>query len=436
MARRDLKSAHAYFARIRRLNPISAAAYNDLGVVCLEENRPARALVMFRKALRFDPNFRSARNSAMELCLQNGWSAAARRILDQTFSEKMTTVSAAEVHRWRELLSDHALASLATASPHTVTGKKIAIFASHDVFIKDIAAGLSVDNQVRKFEGDTLERMQELLRWADIAWFEWCDQLLVAATTLPKSCKIICRLHSYEAFTDMPSQVDWSKVDHVVFVNQSVRNIVGKRIPDGIPTTITYNGVNLERFTLPAGKPVTKKIASVGYINYKKNPALLLYAFKKIHEYDPQYTLHIAGQHQDPRLELYMSNFLNRHPLPVYFEGWVDDMPAWYADKQFVISTSLFESFHYSIAEGMASGCLPLIHDWYGADTLYPQEYLFGDPDRCLEIVKRLERADLNTTRRRNREYIADRYDEKGRTPEIHDLIARVLESPNRDGKN
>lgn len=435
MSRRDLRSARAYFNRLRTIDPANAAVHNDLGVVYLEEERPARALVLFRKALCADANFRSARNNAMELCLQQGWIDTACTLLDRTESISMTEVTKAEVHRWRELLSDNAIRSIATTRSGRVAGKKIAIFASHDAFIKEIAAGLAIDNQVRQFEGDTLERMQELLRWADVAWFEWCDQLLIAATTLPKSCKIICRLHSYEAFTEMPSQVDWSKVDQVIFVNKSVREIVGHRLPATVPATIIYNGVQMERFALPSDKPATKKIGSVGYINYKKNPALLLYAFKKIHEYDPSYTLHIAGTHQDPRLELYMSNFLKRHPLPVYFEGWVEDMPSWYYDKQFVISTSLFESFHYSIAEGMASGCLPLIHDWYGSDYLYPTEYLFGDPDQCLSLIKRLEQIDLNATRRRNREFIAGRYDEQSVTAEIHNVISRALENRAASGE-
>jgi glycosyltransferase involved in cell wall biosynthesis len=266
-----------------------------------------------------------------------------------------------------------------------------------------------------------------LLRWADVAWFEWCDQLLAAATKLPKTCPIICRLHSYEAFTDMPEQVDWSKVDHLVYVNQSVKEIIGTRIPSIMPTSVVHNGVDLNRFTLPTDKPTTRKIASVGYINYKKNPALLLYSFKKLHEYNPEFSLHIAGEFQDARIQLYIQNFLNRHPLPVYFEGWVDNMAEWYRDKQYVISTSLFESFHYSIAEGMACGVLPLIHDWYGSDYLYPSEFMYGDPDACLELVKRLEKAETAKLRAHNRSFVQSRYDRTTVTAQLSAVLSEVL---------
>lgn len=428
MSCQDTDSAVKYFERIRHNEPSNASIYNDLGVAYFEAGRMARALAMFRHALLLDPNYRAARNTAIEICLANNWLATAKSLLKVSDTDRCTSITRAEIGRWHEVIAVSSGPIKGATNTNHLCGKKIAIFASHDAFIKDIAADLASDNQVRKFEGDSLERLLELLRWADIAWFEWCDQLLIAATTLPKTCTIVCRLHSYEAFTEMPSQVDWSKVDQVIFVNQSVRELVAGRIPATVPTTIIYNGVDLGRFTLPTDKPTTKKIASVGYINYKKNPALLLYAFEKIYRHNPSYTLHIAGRHQDPRLELYMTNYLARHPLPVYFDGWVEDMPAWYRDKQFVISTSLFESFHYSIAEGMASGCLPLVHDWYGADYLYPKNCLFSDPDSCLELVKSYESADLAKVRKENCQFIAERYDQSTKVFEIRALLAMLAE--------
>lgn len=423
----DADSAARYLSCLRRIDPTSAAVRNDLAVVELQRERPHRALVGFRRALRLDPKFSAARNSAMEICLDHGWLSTAKTLLSESAETTSTAVAQAEINRWRQIVSSIELQGASAPVAPTLKGKKIAVFAAHDAFVKSIVSDLSRDNTVRNFTGETIERIGEMLQWADLAWFEWCDNLLIAATGLPKHCPIICRLHSYEAFTEMPGQVDWTKVDHLIYVNKSVRELVGKRIPPNVRTSIIYNGVDLHRFALPPNKPITKKIGSVGYINYKKNPSLLLYAFKKIHEYDPEYTLHIAGQHQDPRIELYITNFLKRHPLPVFFDGWVGDMPGWYRDKQFVISTSLFESFHYSIAEGMASGCLPLIHDWYGADYLYPEQYLFGDPDSCLELVKTLESSDVAARREENRRFIAGRYSLEETTARLRDLCATVV---------
>ncbi|MBU0983636.1 MAG: glycosyltransferase family 4 protein, partial [candidate division Zixibacteria bacterium] len=302
---------------------------------------------------------------------------------------------------------------------------RLAFFASHRMFIKDIIAGMQDEYEIRLYnDGDS---MPDLLSWADLAWFEWCDNFLIQACKLPKTCKIVCRLHSYEAFTEMPSKVDWSRVDHLLFVNESVRELFRHQVATPVETSVIHNGVDLTRFTIAADKARTKKIASVGYINYKKNPALLLYCFKKIHAYDPEYTLHVAGEHQDARIRLYWEHFLSRNNLPITYDGWVEDMPAWYADKEYVISTSLFESFHYSIAEGMAGGLIPLIHDWYGADNLYPRDYLYNDPDDCLELLKRLEHADVNELRTRNREHIARRFNQVEKVDAIISLLRTLI---------
>ncbi|MFH2050406.1 MAG: glycosyltransferase [bacterium] len=167
-------------------------------------------------------------------------------------------------------------------------------------------------------------------------------------------------------------------------------------------------------------------MASVGFINYKKNPTLLLYCFKKIYQYDPEYSLHIAGEFQEPRIQLYFEDFLKKNPLPIHFDNWVEDMPSWYADKDFIISTSLFESFHYSIAEGMSSGLMPLIHHWCGSDKLYPSEYLFNDPDDCLKLLKRMESENLHQRAIKNRQFICNRYMAGDKQAEISNLLAQL----------
>ena len=428
------------FRRLHHSDPANATLSNDLAVVWADLDRPARALVSYRQAMRLDPENSHARNNAMQHCLQHGYFPQALRLLgSQEEAVDLSNRSSAEVHRWKEIIEESYREWEEQDSAKTEPGSQVeqikvnqtkprlAFFATHRTFIDPLIKSLSENYQVRLFDGDSLDQMKELMAWADVAWFEWCDQLLIQATRLPKTCRIICRLHSYEAFTDMPSQVDWSRVDKLVFVNQSVLDLFKQQVKDVVPICIIHNGVDLDRFALPEEKITTKRIASVGYINYKKNPQLLLYAFKKIHEYDPEYTLHIAGTHQDSRIELYFRKFMEGKKLPIYFDGWVEDMPTWYEDKGYVISTSLFESFHYSIAEGMASGLLPLVHSWYGSSFLYPEQFLYDDPDDCLKLLQRLEREDHEKLRLKNHAYILKRYNHLDKVDEIDATIRTVL---------
>ncbi|MBD3257172.1 glycosyltransferase [candidate division GN15 bacterium] len=426
--------------RLRAIRPDDSSLLNDIAVVWSNCQRPRRALATFRRALRIDPNDSNTRNNAMQFCIETEMPQQALKLLrHQEATGELTERSKAEVHRWREIIEQALGEQPKDETPpqpapevttrYRIEGRKLVFFAAQQTFVKDIIEELSRSNTVKLFAGGTIDEMRELMAWADLAWFEWCDNFIIEATKLPKTCHIVCRLHSYEAFTDMPSKVNWDRVDHLIFVNQSVQDIFRQQITNDISTSIVHNGVNLQRFTIPTNKSHTKRIASVGYINYKKNPALLLYCFKKIYEYDPEYSLHIAGSHQDVRIQLYFQHFLNRNPLPVYFDGWVDDIPSWFEDKGYVISTSLFESFHYSIAEGMASGVLPLIHDWFGADKLYPKDYLFGDPDGCVCLLKQLEQGDVSTLRTRNRQHIEQRFNAREKTNDLAAILYQTLQS-------
>ncbi len=404
-------------------HPENASLHNDLGVVLAGRLEFDDAFDAYARALKIDPNYDQVRRNVTDLAVQQRLEPKALDIL--AANRKLAGVSSQSLEHIESCcrtletsLGDnkprgaiHEMERITAFEPGAgVKGRKIAVFANYASFLNDIVPYLDVENDVRLMERPAPDRVREMMDWADLAWFEWCDDLLVQATRLPKTCPIVCRLHSYEAFTDLPSQVDWSKVDRLIFVNDSVRELFERQVTCRTPKTIIPNGVDLHKFSIPPKKKAGKKIASVGYINYKKNPALLLYCFKKIHEYDPEYSLHIAGQFQDSRFELYFEHFLKNNPLPVTFDGWIDDMPAWYADKDFVISTSLFESFHYSIAEGMASGLLPLVHNWFGASNVYPHDFLFDDPDRCLALLKYLEGADRKELAQRNRRYIEERY--------------------------
>jgi len=261
----------------------------------------------------------------------------------------------------------------------------------------------------------------------DIAWFEWCDDLVATASRHPKMCKSICRLHSYEMFTDQPKKVDWNKIDKLLLVNDLVQDYCTQKfqIP-AYKTAVIHNGVNTDRFQIPDGKKYNKKVVFVGFINYKKGPALLLQAFKAIHDFDPEFTFHIAGEHQDERISLYFQSMQKKLPFEIHMDGWVKDVPTYLEDKDFVISTSLFESFQYSLAEGMAQGCVPLIHGWPGSEIFYPKNFLWDFPDECVNIVEQMHNQTSEEqfkTRERVRKHIVENFSVEKQVEEVKALI-------------
>lgn len=442
MANGDIETAQNHFERLAEIQPINATVYNDLAIIWMNKSNTEKVKECFSKAIELNPNFMQCRKNAMEFALSNGMLNWGMELLGLNNKQPgLTSASVKDIHLWIKVIAnEQQQAEWATATQPTaptslqlsrvngkIQDKKIAFFASHKAFVTNIMKRLRENNnEIREFNLDSNQSMPELMEWADLAWFEWCDNLLIEATKRNKKCPIVCRLHSYEAFTDMPASVDWSKVDQLIFVNRSVEEIARPLINQSVPWTVIHNGVDCEKFKIPKSKQYGKKIASVGYINYKKNPTLLLYCFKKIHEYDPEYTFHVAGAHQDARIKLYFDNFLKENPLPITFYGWVNDMPNWYSDKDYIISTSLFESFHYSIAEGMASGLIPLIHNWFGVKYVYPGEYVFNDPDDCLELLKRMELMDKQDEAEKNRRFITGRYNLDDKFNQLARLLSKV----------
>jgi len=365
---------------------------HDLGLAYIQSSQAVKARSCLYDALRKDPAHDVSRDALLELCRATSDSKRARRYLrswTKNYEKSPRLVG------WNKTLREieSALGSRGVEQSEfaktPLRVKRIAFFATHDSFLGDIQDHLKPRNTLKSFQSGPLSEMRETLQWCDIAWFDWCDDLLIQATThLPKTCPIICRLHSYEAFTDMPDKVDWNKVDLVIFVNGSVESMLKPRLPASVETVVIPNAVDTERFRLQK-TTYGKKIASVGYINYKKNPQLLLYIMAELKQWDPEFELHIAGQHQDSRIELYLNDMSRKLGIDIHYHGWIEDMPAFYKEMDFVISTSLFESFHLSIAEGMACGLIPLVHDWFGAAEIYPDKFRFAAPSECVEIIKK-----------------------------------------------
>ncbi|MFH1985911.1 MAG: tetratricopeptide repeat protein [Pseudomonadota bacterium] len=309
--------------------------------------------------------------------------------------------------------------------------QRLAVFCRTGAhFLSDIMGHLKRTHEIRIFEGNSVGEMADLMKWCDIAWFEWCDDAVVKASALPKQCRIVCRLHSYEAFGDVPSRVTWENVDALIFVAPHVREIVEARVPDlarRVPIHVIYNGVNLARFTF-RNRQRGYDMASVGYINHKKNPSLLLQCIRALVDVEPRFRLHVAGTHQEERFRLYVDHMILEMGLTehVLFHGWVEDMNEWLADKHYLVSTSVFESFGYGIAEAMAAGIKPLIHNFPGARRLFPEKLLFNTVGDMVRMT--LEDDYQPAVYRR---FIEDHYRVDGQLKEIEKVLAEITDRRN-----
>jgi glycosyltransferase involved in cell wall biosynthesis len=131
------------------------------------------------------------------------------------------------------------------------------------------------------------------------------------------------------------------------------------------------------------------EIAYVGYLNFKKGPMELMYALEALRRRDGRCRLHVAGVFQDLYSETACRHFLAQNHLEeaVRFHGWVQDVPAWLADKNAIICTSLSESQGLGLMEAMAMGVKPLIYNFHTAEHIYPRQWLWNNLDELAQML-------------------------------------------------
>lgn len=279
--------------------------------------------------------------------------------------------------------------------------KKIVFFIlpGLDNFIDDIIEALSKDYDTKKVLVSYYNQIDKEMGEADICWFEWCDALVVYGSKLEiaKNKKIICRIHSYEAFTNTIYQVNWSNVDKVIFVADHIkRNVLSKVSIQEDKVEVIPNGLDLSKQEYKK-REKGFNIAYVGYINFKKGPMLLLHAFKRIFDYDNRYKLHIAGKFDEERYKLYFQQMIKEFGLEknIIFYGWQKDINKWLEDKNYLICTSVLESQGIGIMEAMSKGIKPLIHNFVGAKEVYPEKYIWSSLDDVVNMISSDEYSSL-----------------------------------------
>lgn len=243
-----------------------------------------------------------------------------------------------------------------------------------------------------------------LVDWADVIWFETCDHNLeVASRGLPDhpdwplsqrnmvGKKVIVRVIDIEAWYGHHLNADWNMIDDVIFMAPHIKELVEKDIDFAQTNTRTHVipcGVNLDKFPLMYNRPIGKKIA---WVCEKWPTKGIDFALQIMAMLPGDYELHALGRWNDRYAweKAYQEDFIERNKIQFYDYEWVDNVPAFLADKDFILSCSKKEAFGYSIAEGMAMGLVPVIHRFYGCDPIWD----IGVWDTVDEAVERIKRA-------------------------------------------
>lgn len=252
---------------------------------------------------------------------------------------------------------------------------------------------------------------------ADVVFFDWVDTSVERAsnpddqqykdhgTAIPRGKNIIARCHDIDMWAGNLRGVHGNFVRHLVFVADHVRRVAEERgeIPEGCSVSTINHGIDTDKFTLrqPNGQ---KKIGWVGNFEHKKYPELALQIMLNLPR---DFTLFMCGRRRQPNWQIkYWDSVIKRNDLNVVFESDIPDMNQWWEDKDYCLVTSQKEAFSYVAGEAMAKGIRPIINHFWGAEEVWPKEYLF---DNVLDATEMMN-PEAWYQPEKYRQYILDRY--------------------------
>lgn len=310
---------------------------------------------------------------------------------------------------------------------------EISLFKSREIqtpFLKD-----RVDKYVMSRD------LHSLMQWSDVTFFEWATHLLVAATHMPKTCGIICRLHRYELY-QWADQINWDAVDRIVMVSDAKRREFSEKYPDHASKVVVISSaVDLDKFQ-PSQKSFNGDIGILCRVGPRKRVYELLMTFYELIRDGNDFHLHIAGGAKPIYADyvVALKDAISELDLQdmVTFYGNVEDTQSWYKNIDIFISNSYSEGLPAASIEAMASGCFNLSHRWTGADELLPDEYLYYTGNELSEKI--LQYRDLSEQDRlrekiRMREIACNKFDMNQKRSQIREAIEEFATSEGTNEK-
>ncbi|WP_404320341.1 glycosyltransferase [Arthrobacter luteolus] len=301
----------------------------------------------------------------------------------------------------------------------------------HEVLIDDWSGHSAHDEDTSR----------SLLKRADVIFCEWTlgNAVWYSKNKTPGQ-RLVTRLHLQEIHTAYLKKLDISAVDQVIFVGKHIADIAQRDF--GIPSeksVVVPNYVPVDTLSLPKTDDARWHIGMVGTIPQRKRLDLALDVLKQLRARDPRYRLFIKGKRADEypwmkarptEIAYYDEQDLRIADDPllqgaVIFDEFGQDMGAWYQKIGTVLSVSDFESFHLTLADGAAAGCVPATLAWAGADQIYPADWISASIAELSEsILRRTADEDVwRAERRRAARYAENNFDEKTILPEIANIL-------------
>lgn len=326
--------------------------------------------------------------------------------------------------------------------------KRTILFAGHDLkFITRVIEFYEEEKDwnvlIDQWQGHTKHNESEsygLLAQADVIFCEWAlGNIEWYSKHKMSGQKLIVRAHRQEIERlDYFDRCNHQNIDYYIFIAPyRYEEFVSKAGLNRCKAKMIFNYVDVNKFALPKHPEAKHTLGMLGILPWGKRLDLAFELLKNlkvaghtdfklcIKSKMPEELPWMKNPPHDAQLRQYEALFEEIKNSPyaedVIFSGHGNDVAEWFQNVGYVLSMSDYEGSHQAVAEGMASGAVPLILPWEGADTVYPKEFVFDDLKTMQKFVE------LNQTDYTTAEYAGTHFDE----PSIIEQLRSLFEQSN-----
>ena len=245
----------------------------------------------------------------------------------------------------------------------------------------------------RVIDKDNVNKLAEKVKDYDCVLCHWADKWAqVLSEHMTKPLFVICR--SYEiwganSLSDLP-KIKWDNVTQLFMLNEAHYPVFECRIKGQNPIFFK-NGIDLDEWTYDDKKDLNQ-VAYICDLGEKKGVELCVQAMHELRKLNPAVRLEHIGKMVDARRWYYAEQIFPRLNIRWYNRGYNnshDYVRSFLKDKGWIICSSIAEGHPMNIIEAMATGTIPLIHWYPGAEHQFPREYLWANLDELKMLFNR-----------------------------------------------
>lgn len=280
-------------------------------------------------------------------------------------------------------------------------------------------------------EAQTRSRMSEadtiLCEWglANAAWY---------SNNIAGDKRLIVRLHAQEVrgtALRFGKAINAGRVDKFIFVTDWVRREAIRLFGWPEEKTCVIPNFVLEdeyRFT-PRDFTDPVRLGMVGIVPQQKGFDRAIDLAERLIRKGQSVELHVKGPRPETlpfmqapnrakEMEYYKALNARIEASPalrdvVRFHGWGNDVARFYGSIDHILSPSESESFHYALADGVASGCHPVVWDRPAAADIFSPDWVVPDTEEAAERIMSFRQKPAMTRQtnlKANRDLVVKRY--------------------------